>query len=351
MLTDLTGPVRTFGVDVEAAAVLAVAEVNADGGINGTQIDLQVIDTSLQPEEAVQGLQQLAQEDAWAVIGPVSSTEAEPVFTQAAQLEIPVITPTANQPGLTEAGAGWAFRNTPTALQAYEAAMPKWAEVYGISSAAMVFDETQAGPTAIAEMVVPTVAQMSGIEIVNTVTIQEGQTDFTSVVQRVGGLDIGGLFVMSLPTEGGLLAQEMDRQGVELPVLGFAAQGSGAFREAGGDAIRDWVVPIVFFPPAAGEAGAEFATKMAAADPEPPTVPEAANAYEIVLMIAQVATEAGIDGDTEAVAARQAIREGLLALDGFEGPTGPTTFLENGDAEKIVYTLVFNGVEDTEVLD
>jgi branched-chain amino acid transport system substrate-binding protein len=351
LLTDLTGPVRTFGIDVEAAIRLAVEEINADGGINGSEVRLEVIDTSLQPEEAVQGLRELEGEsEAVAVIGPVSSTEAEVIFTQAAQLEIPVITATANQPGLTELGQGWAFRNTPTAFQAYAAALPLYAAEYGVTSVALVYDEMQAGPTATAEQVVPAVAGQAGIEVVDTSTIQTEQTDYASVVQRVGDSGAEGLFMMSLPVEAGLFAREMDRQGVELPVLGFAAQGSSAFRETGGDAIRDWVVPIVFFPPAAGEAGLEFAAKMEEADPEPPTVPEAANAYEIVYMIQQVAQDAEIDGGTAPEEARQAIRDGLLGLEGFEGPTGTTTFLPNGDSEKDIYTLVFNG-EETERLE
>jgi ABC-type branched-subunit amino acid transport system substrate-binding protein len=67
-------------------------------------------------------------------------------------------------------------------------------------------------------------------------------------------------------------------------------------------------------------------------------------------MIRQVAEDAEIDGETAPEEARQAIRDGLLGLEGFEGPTGTTTFLPNGDSEKEVYTLVFNG-EETERLE
>ncbi len=351
LLTDLSGPVATFGTDIQAASELAVEEINADGGVNGSMLELQVVDTGLDPGEAVQGLRDLATEqNAFAVSGPVSSGEAEVIFAQAPDLQIPMITATANQPGLTELGEGWAFVNTPTAVKAYAEALPTFALNYEVSRVALVYDDESPGPTATAELVVPAVAEQAGIEIVDTATFQVGATDFAGLVERVAAEDVDALFMMSLPVEAGLFAREMQNQGLDLPVLGFAAQGSGAFREAGGDAIHDWVIPTVFFPPAS-EAATEFAAKMQEADPEPPTVPEAANAYEIIYMIAQVAEDAGIDGDTPVEEAREAIRVGLLGLSGFEGPTGAVSFLENGEAEKTVYTLVLTGAEETELLE
>src|SRR5690606_16891442 len=45
LVTDVSGPFVTVGKDVEAAVKLAVEEINADGGVNGAQLDLTMIDT------------------------------------------------------------------------------------------------------------------------------------------------------------------------------------------------------------------------------------------------------------------------------------------------------------------
>lgn len=51
-------------------------------------------------------------------------------------------------------------------------------------------------------------------------------------------------------------------------------------------------------------------------------------------------TNAGVDGTWDPAEARAAIRDGLLALEGFQGVAGEITFEENGDAVKTVYINV-----------
>lgn len=346
LLTDLTGPFKSFGTDIQIAVDLAVEELEAEG-----DLDLRIMlrDTGGDPQQAVVGLRELAaQEEVFAVIGPVSSGEAEVAFAQAASQEIPILTGTANKEGITELGEGWAFRDTATNTQLYSASMPLYQEEFGVTSVALIFDEQQAFAAAAAGFAIPNVAMETGIEIVDQLTIQTGQSDFTSVVQRVQGIqDIDGLFVITAPVEGGLLATELDRQGVDLPVLGHPAQNSGAFRETAGPVVEDWVVPSVLDPTAANPRAQQFSETMGERDEDPPTVPEAGNYYDIVYMLAQVLEEGGIDAGTDPTEARASIREGLANLQGFEGIAGSVSFLPNGDVDRPVFTLLLSGTETT----
>ncbi|MBI4258997.1 MAG: ABC transporter substrate-binding protein [Actinobacteria bacterium] len=343
LLTDLSGPFKSFGSDIRLAVDLAVEEINASGGVNGSPIAVVVFDSPGDPEQAVVGVRRLAEQDGVvAIVGPVSSGEAEVSFPQAASLQVPMVTGTANKEGITALGEGWAFRNTATNTQLYQAAMPVFEGAYGVSDAVLVYDEQEPFAVAAAEFAVPAVAEQTGLTIAERLTIRRGQTDFTSVVERIRGMDVDGVLVMAGPIEAGLLCREMHRQDAHLPVLGHPAQNSSAFREAAGPEVEDWVVPSVFSTTAGAEAEA-FSAAMADRDPEPPTVPEAANYYDIVRMIAQVATDAGIDGSTPPEEARRLIREGLASLAGFPGLAGPTAFLENGDVDRPVFTLVLEG--------
>jgi ABC-type branched-subunit amino acid transport system substrate-binding protein len=103
------------------------------------------------------------------------------------------------------------------------------------------------------------------------------------------------------------------------------------------------VIPSIFHAPAAGEKGRAFQQALQRLDPEPPTVPEAANYYDIVYMIEQSAEEAGISGETALEEARHRLRERLAGLTTFEGVVGTTAFLPNGDARKEVFALLLNG--------
>ncbi|MGH9168436.1 MAG: ABC transporter substrate-binding protein, partial [Acidimicrobiia bacterium] len=186
-----------------------------------------------------------------------------------------------------------------------------------------------------------------GVEIVNAdapITFTRGQTDFSTTVQRITESQADGLIIMSAPAEAGLIARELARQGETRPVLGHPAQAGNTFFEQGGTDINDWVLPSIFDPLSDDPVTVDYVQAIAAVDQEPPTVPEAANYYDIVLMLAEVMRTAGVDGSWDAPEARQAIRDGFLGLQGYLGVTGETSFQENGDAIKTVYVnVVVNG--------
>lgn len=351
LLTDESGPFKSFGTDIVTAVNLAVEEINAAGGVDGSKLSVEIQDTSGDSKQAVIGLRTLAQDNVFVVIGPVSSGEAEVIFAQAPSLEVPILTGTANKEGITDLGKGWAFRDTATNTQLYSTAMPIYKSTFGITHVALVYDEKQPFAEAAAKFAIPGVAQQLGITIDPPLTVQTGQTDFTSVVQRIKespGLD--GLIVVTAPLEGGALARELARQEFSLPVLGHPAQNSGAFREAAGDSIGQWVLPSVVNPGATSSIAVAFTAAMKERDKQPPTVPEAANYYDIVRMVAQVAGSAGLDAGSDVKEARKAIRDGLAGLKGFDGVAGPVSFKSNGDVERPVYTILLEGTSPPKLL-
>jgi branched-chain amino acid transport system substrate-binding protein len=351
LLTDESGPFKSFGSDISTAVNLAVEEINAAGGVNGSTLSVVTEDTSGDSSQAVIGLRNLTSAGVFAVIGPISSSEAEAVFAQASTLPVPILTGTANKEGLTDLGKGWAFRDTATNTQLYSASMPIFKSNYGVTHVALVYDEKQGFAQGAVKGAIPGVAHQLGITIDQTLTVTTGQTDFTTVVQRVKGMSgIDGLIIVTSGLEGGGLASELSRQGVTLPVLGHPAQNSADFREAAGDSVHQWVLPSVVDPGSTSPKAVAFAAAMKLRDKEPPTVPEAANYYDIVRMIAQVAGSAGLAAKSDAKDARKAIRDGLTGLKGFEGVAGVVSFKANGDVDRPVYTLLLEGTNPPTVL-
>ena len=348
LITDLSGRFVTFGKDIDLATRLAVEAVNEAGGINGSMLEIEVIDTGGEPDQAVIGLRELADSGVFAVSGPLSSGEAEVVFVQAAQLGIPLMTGTANKEGITDLGEGWAFRNTATNTALYSVALPAWAEAYDIETAVLVFDEAEPVTAAAAQFSIPGVAPQVGIEIVNAdapITFSRGQTDFATTVQRIKDTEADGIILMSAPAEAGLIARELARQDETRPVIGHPAQNSNTFFEQGGADINDWVLPSIFDPNTSNADSVAYMETISAADSEPPTVPEAANYYDNILMLAEVMRAAGVDGNTSPEEARVAIQAGLLALSNFDGVAGETTFGGSNDADKTVYVYVVKNGE------
>jgi ABC-type branched-subunit amino acid transport system substrate-binding protein len=145
---------------------------------------------------------------------------------------------------------------------------------------------------------------------------------------------------MSTYVEAGLLVRELVRQGEGRPVLGHPSHYSSGFLVQGGEQINNWVIPTIFDTASTDADALDYMAMMAEADEEPPTAPEAANHYDIILMLAQVMRAAGIDGGTPPEQARLAIRDGLLDLAGFDGVAGETSFAGQHDAAKEVYVKV-----------
>ena len=95
---------------VDVAADIAVAEINAAGGVNGRKLRLEKFDTASEAKNAQVAVQRFAEDTgALAIIGPLSSQEAQVAFAASERLEIVQMSYSATAPGLT-AGKKWAWR-------------------------------------------------------------------------------------------------------------------------------------------------------------------------------------------------------------------------------------------------
>lgn len=343
--TDLSGRFVSVGIDIEQAVEMAVEDVNAAGGVNGSPLELVVQDTGGDPAQGVSALRSFVDDDMVAVLGPVSSAEAEVSFAQAADFEIPIFTGTANKEGIVELGEGWAFRNTATNTAIYETAIPAWSSEFDVSSAVLVFDESEAVSAAAANSAIPAVADATGLELLGPVTFAGGETDYSSVVQRIADFGAEGVIVLGVPGDAGLIAKELARQEVGLPVLGHPSQAGSSFFERGGSDIDRWVIPSILDRDSSDEDTVSYLDRIAARDPEPPTIPEASKYYDIVGMIARVLREAGIDGSTDIGEARIGLRDGMLALTDYDGVAGTSSFDGSNDASTTIFLDVVNAGE------
>ena len=107
-----SGALKSVGEATETSVDIAVAEINAKGGVNGKPIKLIKFDTATDPRQAATATQKFAQDDnALAIIGPFSSGEAAVAFPVGERLGILQMPNAASQPGLT-ANFSYAWRLT-----------------------------------------------------------------------------------------------------------------------------------------------------------------------------------------------------------------------------------------------
>jgi branched-chain amino acid transport system substrate-binding protein len=101
----LTGGVSQFGIGCHQGFVLAFEEINGEGGVLGQKIELVTEDDQSKPGQSATAVRKLITQDkVVAILGDATSSatlEAAPI---AQSDKIPMITPTATNPRITEVG-------------------------------------------------------------------------------------------------------------------------------------------------------------------------------------------------------------------------------------------------------
>jgi branched-chain amino acid transport system substrate-binding protein len=145
----LAGPVsQPNGKSMRQAAEMAVAEINASGGVRGRRLELVIRDDEANAQKAIEVAAELRSNPAVvAVIGHLNSgasLKAAPVYNmpRGASDSIggrPVlqISPASSSPDLTGAGP-WTFRVTPTDLE-FSPRLAEWASQLGLRRAAVIY--------------------------------------------------------------------------------------------------------------------------------------------------------------------------------------------------------------------
>lgn len=105
----LTGSYANYGISVKSGAEVAVEEINANGGINGMQIELQFQDSQGDPESAVNAYGKLMDWGMDVSLGGVFSGETASIVAAANEDDVMLITPSGSADGCI-AGNDKAFR-------------------------------------------------------------------------------------------------------------------------------------------------------------------------------------------------------------------------------------------------
>lgn len=104
VITSPTGPYAPIGKEVVQLAEWVEKTVNADGGVDGRQVELIVEDDQLNPETGTKAAERLiSQEKVSAIIGTISSAVSLAVSAVAAQNEVVVMNTISRSPALTGA--------------------------------------------------------------------------------------------------------------------------------------------------------------------------------------------------------------------------------------------------------
>ncbi len=230
----MTGPVSWVGEQYLAGTELAVADLNAKGGVLGEQIRLISVDDACDPEQAVAAARKLISDGVRFVVGHACSGSAIPTAPLYEAAGVIMISPSATNPKLTEEGRANVFRVVGRDDQQGILGGNYLADRWGEKKIAILHDG-QAYGRGLAEETRKTL-NLRGVREAMFEQIAPGLVDYFDVVEKIRASNIDVLYYAGYPPEAGLLIRQLRDRGDDLQLVSGDGLSSEDFWLIGGSA-------------------------------------------------------------------------------------------------------------------
>ena len=324
----ITGPNAAFGAQLQKGAEMAVADINAAGGVNGEQISLSIGDDVSDPKQGISVANKFVADGVKFVVGHFNSGVSIPASEVYAENGILEITPAATNPVFTERGLWNTFRVCGRADQQGEVAGAYIAANFKDAKVAVIHDKTPYGQGLADET--KKALNAAGVTEAIYEGVNVGDKDFSALIAKMKEAGVTLIYWGGLHTEAGLIIRQSADQGLKAPLFSGDGIVSNELASIAGDAVAGTLNTFGPDPrnnPAAKEVVEKF--RAAGFEPEAYTL----YSYAATQILAQAATAAG-SNDPQEVA--KAIKE----KGPFKTVLGELSFNEKGDrtdADYVVY--------------
>ena len=320
----LTGDYSLYGIAVENGAKLAAAEINADGGVLGLDLEIIAYDSKGDPTEGVNAYNRLSQQDEVdALIGGTFSGVTLGLKDLAIADNMPVLTPTATHVDVT-LDAPNVFRAAYTdSYQGQVAAVfAKESSEISATKAAVLYNSGDAYSEGLA--VAFKDEFIAGGGTVDEYTFSASDDDFSAVLANISASDAEVVFLPAYVAEVGAILTQAFNMGMDIPFVG--GDGWDGIEADYAEAAEGHYFGNHYAKSDPAEVVASFVANYESEYGESPNA-LAALAYDAVYAMAQAFEDAG-SSDADLVIAA------LAGLEYNNAVTGSIKFDENGDPIK-----------------
>ena len=231
VVTSLNGPFTPWGLQVRDGMQLAVDEINADGGVDGRPLELEVADDQMSPEEGVSGVERLVEEGAVAIGGVISSDVGLATARVAEESEVPLFLVKAGNEQILTRDSRYTFRTCLPAAPMVAGPIAQFAEEEGLTRVGAIIADYGWGQAfrAAAE---EAFGALEGVELqVEVAPVPE--TDFTTYLRNLEALDPELLVATGHPPGSGPITVQSADLGLDVQVTGAYAVLSEVVSAAG----------------------------------------------------------------------------------------------------------------------
>ncbi|MDX1990959.1 MAG: ABC transporter substrate-binding protein [bacterium] len=215
-----TSNVALLGQEQVIGAEIAETFFNDLGGINGRPIELVFQDTGGDEAGAINAFQVLInQENVVGIVGPTLSQQAFSADPIAEEAGVPVIAPSNTARGIPEIGEYIARVSAPVAVVAPNAVQKAVELNPDIERVAVAFAQNDAFSVSETGTFQETVAAL-GLELATVQEFQTTDTDFSTQVTNILGVDPQLVIISGLAADGGNLVRQLRELGYEGLIIG-----------------------------------------------------------------------------------------------------------------------------------
>ncbi len=262
----MTGQYASFGEQMRRGAEMAVADLNAAGGVLGKKLVLEIGDDACDPKQAVAVANQLVGKKVSFVAGHFCSGSSIPASDVYSEEGILQISPASTNPKLTERGLDNVFRVCGRDDQQGLVAGTFLAKNFGKAKIAVIHDKTAYGK-GLADETRKTLNKL-GVKETLYEAYTAGEKDYSALVSKLKLNGIEVLYVGGYHTEAGLIVRQMRQQGMKTMLVSGDALVTNEYWSITGKAGEGTL--MTFSPdPRKEKAAAEVVAKFRAAGYEP----------------------------------------------------------------------------------
>jgi len=326
----MTGQNAAFGEQLRKGAEMAVADINAAGGVNGQKLVLQIGDDACDPKQATAVANKMVSDKVVFVAGHYCSGSSIPASDIYKEAKILQITPASTNIKLTDDAAAkgntTVFRTCGrddvqgATVGAYIIKNKKTAKI------AILHDKSPYGKGVADET--KKALNAGGVREAMYESYNDTDKDFTALINKMKQAKIDIIVLGGYHTAGALLIKQSREQGFGAQMVGFDALEDPEFGKLGGAATNG---VLMSFPPKAEDFPFNAALvkkfKDSGYDPTGYTL----FTYAAVKVWAEAANKAK---STDAAAIAKVLRSGT-----FQSAVGPLTYDQKGDIKDPVYDI------------
>ncbi len=245
----LTGRAAHIGTAQRDAVLIAIDEVNEQGGINGRKLEMVMEDTESDPTKAVMALKKILEaEDVVAIIGPTLTGTAMAMRGFIEQEGIPafmhsggdvILEAPLNKDDPTSLPK-WTFKSPYKAADAM-GKICEYMSKHGIKKIGFLYSNEGFGKDGLKNVQVQ--APKYGVEVVAEEAFEPKDVDMTAQLTRINAKGVDGIIAWTVGPAMGIIPKNVKQLGIKAPLFECHGSGDPIFWKVAGEAGEGVMMP------------------------------------------------------------------------------------------------------------